>query len=76
MNTKNAAFSGGKEENGARLKGIRWIVHLLCIIERVLDWDVVGIGWNLRVWLWGCKGTISEKNPGLFVIFSLVKRPL
>ena len=34
---KDAALSRGEDVYGARLEGVRWVVHLLCHVERVVN---------------------------------------
>ena len=44
MNSKQATFAGTLEINGAGLKGIGWILDLLCEVEGIVDSPLKTVG--------------------------------
>ena len=46
VDAKDSTLPWSKEVYRARLKRVRWEMDLLCIVEGVVDFEVVGVGWN------------------------------
>ena len=78
--SKHCALSRCQEVDGTWLEWIWRVVDLLCIIKRVMHFDIPWVAQYTRRWWWWCELAICEKvsvNTLLaFLTCTLVVRPL